>query len=107
MVHFGGFGAQNVEIVFFMLGWDRYRFDQKRVRTRYAEPVFFAYGGICGSHSAFWCIRGAKHQCTIFYALVGLAGFLKKRTGKIYVELVFLDLVGSAGHVVHSDISGM
>jgi hypothetical protein len=26
-----------------MLGWDRYRFDKKRVRARYDELVFFHY----------------------------------------------------------------
>jgi hypothetical protein len=27
--------------LFFMLGWDRYGFDKKRFRTRYAEILFF------------------------------------------------------------------
>jgi hypothetical protein len=31
----------------------------------------FASGGICGSRSAFWCVRGAKHQHIIFHAQVG------------------------------------
>jgi hypothetical protein len=30
--------------------------------------LFFAYCGICGSRSAFWCIQRMKHRCTIFHA---------------------------------------
>jgi hypothetical protein len=40
VVHIGAFGARNVIALFFMLGWDRYEFDKKRVGTRYTELVF-------------------------------------------------------------------
>jgi hypothetical protein len=40
VVHSDASGARNVDVLFFMLGWDRYEFDKKRTRTRYAELVF-------------------------------------------------------------------
>jgi hypothetical protein len=35
-------------------------------------------GGICGSCSAFWCVRAVKRQRTIFQARVGPVRFLEK-----------------------------
>jgi hypothetical protein len=40
IVHFGSSGAQNVDKLFFMLGWDLYGFHKKHARTRYTELVF-------------------------------------------------------------------
>jgi hypothetical protein len=42
----GASGARNVIALFFMLEWDRYGFNKKRVRTCYTKVVFFASGGI-------------------------------------------------------------
>jgi hypothetical protein len=92
----GASGAQNIDALFFILGLDRYGFNKKHARTRYAELVFshptgFAFnvvhsgasgdmlrrtcvlasGGICVSRSACRCVRGVKHRCTIFHARVG------------------------------------
>jgi hypothetical protein len=39
-----------------MFGLDRYGYDKKRVGDMLRQ-IFFASGGICGSHSAFRCVR--------------------------------------------------
>jgi hypothetical protein len=51
------------------------------------------------------CIRGMKRRCTIFHARVGECGLQKKCAETHYTKLVFLHLVGHAGHVVHSGVS--
>jgi hypothetical protein len=48
VVHSGASGARDIDALFFVIQWDRYGFDKKRFRTRYAIVVFFAFGGICG-----------------------------------------------------------
>jgi hypothetical protein len=40
IVHFGASGVQNVNVLYFLLGWDRYGFHEKRVRTGYTKLVF-------------------------------------------------------------------
>jgi hypothetical protein len=49
VVHSGTLEVRNIDTLFFMLVWNGYGFDKKRAETRYANLVFFASGGICGS----------------------------------------------------------
>jgi ribosomal protein S28E/S33 len=44
---------------------------QKACRDMLCRTCFFASGGLCGSRSAFRCVRGMKHRHTIFRAQVG------------------------------------
>jgi hypothetical protein len=41
ILHSGASGAQNVNIVFFILVWAQCGFDKKHDETRYSEPMFF------------------------------------------------------------------
>jgi hypothetical protein len=41
VLHFGVFGARNIDTIFFVLECDRYGSYKKRVGTRYVELVFF------------------------------------------------------------------
>jgi hypothetical protein len=43
------FGLRNVDTLFFMLGWDGYRFYKKLAGTRYAELVFLNPVGFAGN----------------------------------------------------------
>jgi hypothetical protein len=47
-VHSGTFGMRNINALFFMLGWGRYRFDKKHARTHYIELVFLYPVGFAG-----------------------------------------------------------
>jgi hypothetical protein len=72
IVHCSASRAQNLNALFFLLGWHRYGFHKKRTGTRSAS------GGIYRSRSAFWCIRGVKRRYTILHTRVGLVQILEK-----------------------------
>jgi hypothetical protein len=85
-----------------MLGWDRYRFNKKRVVTSKDELVFLHPVGSAGHvvHSDASEVRNINTQ----FFMLGWDEYRlhKKCTGTRYAELVFLHSVGCPGHVVHS-----
>jgi hypothetical protein len=62
VVHSGVSKARNIDAPFFMFRWASCGCHKK----------IFASRGIYGSRGAFMCVRGAKHDRTIFHARVGL-----------------------------------
>jgi hypothetical protein len=107
VVHSGASEPRNVDAVFFMLGWDRYRYDKKCVRHVMLNLCFFASSGICGSCSALLCIREAKCRHTNFHARVRpIRIWQKARKDALRQSCVFFLSVGFMGHVVHSSASG-
>jgi hypothetical protein len=48
VVHSGESGPRNFDALFFMLGWDRYRFHKKRAETRYPKLLFLHTVGSVG-----------------------------------------------------------
>jgi hypothetical protein len=95
IVRSGSFGMRNVNALFFMIGWARFGYHRNCVGTSYAELVFFSFSGSYGSHSAICCVRGVKHQRTIFHGWVSPVKIQQKACLTCYTELVFLHPVGS------------
>jgi hypothetical protein len=93
VVHCGASGAQNVDALFFLLGWDRYRFQKKRVETRYSKLVFLHLVGYAG-HVVHSSASSVQNINTLYFMLVwDRYRFQKKHDGTRYIKLVFLDPV--------------
>jgi hypothetical protein len=68
VVHSSAYWAQNVDALFFRLGWDRCGFDKKRVRTRYVKLVFLNSVGWAG-HVVHSGASRARNVDTLFFTL--------------------------------------
>jgi hypothetical protein len=89
-----------------MLGWDRYGFDKKHVRTRYTDLVFLQPVGTAG-HIVHSVASMARIINALFFKLRwDPYGFHKNRASTHYAESMFLHSIGFIGHVVHSGGSG-
>jgi hypothetical protein len=51
---------------------------KKNASGHVMSNLWFAFGGICRSFSAFQCVRGVQSRCTIFHARVVLVRILQK-----------------------------
>jgi hypothetical protein len=103
-VHFSAFGAQNIDTLFFILGWARC-VSTKSMLGHVTSNLYFCIGRICGSCGAFRCILGVKRRCAIFHARVGPVQFQEKAHWGTLRRTCVFHQVGSTGHVVHSGAS--
>jgi hypothetical protein len=69
-VHSGGIETQKIDAIFFMLGWDRYGFDKRRIGTRYTELVLLHPVGST-SHVLHSVAYGMPNVNTLFSCLGG------------------------------------
>jgi hypothetical protein len=90
VAHSGAYGARSIDALFFMLGWDLYRFDKKRAGTCYTELVFFHPVESMGQ-----VVHSGEFETPNIDALFFMLGWARcsvheKRTRRRYAELVFL-----------------
>jgi hypothetical protein len=89
VVHFGASEVRNVDALFFMLGWDRYRFHKKCTGRHYAELVFLhAVGSMC--HVVHSCACRTRNLDVLFFLLGWTCSNFTKRTlGQVTPNLFF------------------
>jgi hypothetical protein len=85
----GAFGPRKVEALFFMLGWDQYRFHKKRDRRRYIKHVFLHPVGFAG-HVVQSDAFTERNDDPLFFLLEwARCGFHKKRRDTLHQACVF------------------
>jgi hypothetical protein len=97
--------ARNVDILFFRVGWAQCRFHKKRVRTRYAEPLFL-YLVESAHHRVHSGVSGARNVDTIFQARVGPMQITQKEHRDTLRQTCVLHPVGSTVHILYSSAPG-
>jgi hypothetical protein len=97
--------GQNINALFFMLGWARCRSYEKCAATRYTELVFLYLVGYVG-HVVHSSAIGCEMSACYFSCSCGPCRSYVKRDGTRYIKLKFLHPRGYASHVVHFGASG-
>jgi hypothetical protein len=107
-MHSSGSRARNVDTLFFMHWWDRYRSHKKLGRTQYAKLVFLhLVGSAC--HVLHSGASVAQNINTLFFILEwDRYGFQKEHARTRYAKLAFLHPVWICGsHSAFRCVCGM